>query len=165
MDAQSPPVRVLVAVALRGIRAALLIPNSTALRQYCSKLDQANSHVETCTDLASMLIEHGRTALDVFRGGRFVAAIGRNDPRLAALRDQADAIKWQWSQRSKSAEEDSRKWFSCDGLQRLRRNAEAEARLGEAGLLRRDLADAGITVSQAAERWRAQVHGQSSKAE
>jgi hypothetical protein len=163
VGAESSPVQAELAILLLGVHAALGHPAFTVM-QYCRQPDQANLRIETCTNLAAMLIGHGRTALDALTGRRIAEAIGWNDPRLTALHDQADAVQWQLSQRMKSAAEEGRTLFSCDGLQRLRHRAAAEARLGEAELLRRELADAGISVSQAAELWRAEVRQQSLKA-
>jgi len=160
MDAQSPPVQAQLAVSLVGVWAAFAVPVPSGLMQYCGKPDQANSHVETCTNLAAILIGQSRTALEVSLGGRIAETIGRSDPRVATMRDLADAIRWQWSQHMKSAVEESRTVFSCEGLQRLRRNMAAQAQLGEVGLLRQELADAGVSVSQTAERLRAEIRQQ-----
>jgi hypothetical protein len=164
-EAQPSPVQVQLAIVLVGFQAALTIPGPPGLRQYCSKLDAASSRFETCVNLAAMFIEHGRTALDVFLGGIIAERIGSNDPRLSALRDQADAITWQWSQQWKSELKESQSLFgSCDWLQRWRRNVAAGVRLGETAVLRQKLADAGITVSQAAQRRRAEIQQRSSEA-
>ncbi len=165
LGAEAPPAQAQLALVLIGVHAALTFPSLPGLAQYCGKPDQVDSRIETCTNLAAMLIGHSWTALEVHLGRRIAEAIGWNDPRLMALRDRADAIQWQLSQRMKSAAEEGRTLFSCDGLQRLRRRAAAEARLGETGLLLQELADAGISVSQAAERSRTEGQQQPLKAE
>jgi hypothetical protein len=82
--------------------------------------------------------------------------IGSSDPRLSAVLDQADAVRWQWSQVLKSIQLREHRLLSCDSLQALRRNAAARVRLGESGRLRQELAATGVTTSQAAQQWRAE---------
>jgi hypothetical protein len=105
-----------------------------------------------------LLIEHGRTAIDVVIGSKIAERVGWNDARLSALHDEADAMRWQISQELKSAQEHS--FYSCDSLQRLRRNMTAQAQFGESGFLRRQLAASGVTASRAAERRRDEMHRQ-----
>jgi hypothetical protein len=155
--AQSPPVQIQLAVWIVGIQAALTLPAVPVLTQYCGKAAQADSsRVQTCGDLAATLIEHGRTVVEVTVGAGVAERIGSTDPRLAALLEQADAMRWQWWQGIKSMQEQDGALLSCESLQVLRRNAAAEGQLGESGRLRQELADSGVTASQAAERWRAE---------
>jgi hypothetical protein len=154
---QSPPVQVQLAIVLRGIQAALAIPDYQGLMQYCGVAAQADpTRAQTCGDLAATLIEHGRSAIDVLVGGRVAEQIGSTDPRRSALVDQADAIRWQWSERLKSMRQQDHGLLSCESLQLLRRNAAVQVQLGESGRLRQELAASGVTASQAAERWRAE---------
>ncbi len=155
--AQSPPVQLRLAISLVGIEAALAFPEYQGLMQYCGGAAQADpNRTQTCGDLAATLIEHGRTVVDVAIGGKVAERIGSTDPRLSALLDQADAIRWQWSEELKSLQEQDHQLLSCNSLQVLRRNAAAQVQFGESGRLRQGLAASGVTVSQAAERWRAE---------
>jgi hypothetical protein len=155
--AQSPPVQLRLAISLVGIEAALAFPEYQGLMQYCGGAAQADpNRTQTCGDLAATLIEHGRTVVDVAIGGKVAERIGSTDPRLSALLDQADAIRWQWSEELKSLQEQDHHLLSCNSLQVLRRNAAAQVQFGESGRLRQGLAASGVTVSQAAERWRAE---------
>jgi hypothetical protein len=156
---QSPPVQIQLAVALIGIEAAIASPYVQVLPQYCSAAAQADpNRVQTCSDLAAVLIEHGRTELEVSIGGKVAESVGGTDPRLSALRDEADAMRWQWGQMLKSLQDriQNNDWLSCDSLQGLRRKTAAELQFGKAGYLRRELAASGITTTQAAQRWRAE---------
>ncbi len=155
--AQSPPVQVQLTIWLVGIHAALGFPGYQGISEYCGAAAQADpNRAQTCGDLAATLIEHGRNAVDVSIGGRVAEQIESTDPRRSALLDQADAIRWQWSEWLKSMQQRDHALYSCDSLQVLRRSAAAQVQLGESGRLRQELAASGVTVSQAAERWRAE---------
>jgi hypothetical protein len=158
LAAQSPPIQMQLAISLLGIQAALPLPDFHALAQYCSGAAQTDPNgIQTCSDLASTLVEHGRTEVEVMVGGRIAEQIGSTNPRLSTLRDEADAIRWQWGQWLKSMRETDHRSLTCNSLQALRRNAAVRAQLGESGRLYQQLAVSGLTASQAAERWRADM--------
>jgi hypothetical protein len=167
LGAQSPPVQIQIAVALIGIQAALPLPNLSVGREYCGTVAQDPNRVQTCGDLAAVLIEHGRTEFEVLAGGWIAERVGGTDPRLSALRDEADAVRWQWEQMLKSLQDhmQDNDWPSCDSLQRLRRKTAAELQFGRAGSLRQELAASGVTIAQAAQRWRAERQARLRKAE
>jgi hypothetical protein len=157
LAAQSPPVQIEISILLLGIQAAWSHPYYQALTQYCSASAQADpNRVQTCGDLAAILINQGRSEVDVMFGAKILEQIGSSDPRLSAVLDQADAVRWQWSQVLKSIQLREHRLLSCDSLQALRRNAAARVRLGESGRLRQELAATGVTTSQAAQQWRAE---------
>ncbi|HEX4584826.1 MAG TPA: hypothetical protein VH183_08340 [Burkholderiaceae bacterium] len=158
LGAQPPPVQFQLAIELLGIQAAFPLPDFPVLHEYCSTASQDPSRVQTCDDLAAVLIEHGRSHIEVLIGGKIVEWVGATDPRLSALRDEADAIGWQWSQMVRSAQDRTQDdvLLSCDSLRRLRRNTAARLQFGEAGYLRRELAASGVTIAQAAQRRRAE---------
>ncbi|MBV8211250.1 MAG: hypothetical protein JO133_14440 [Burkholderiaceae bacterium] len=43
---------------------------------------------------------------------------------------------------------------SCESLQRFRKDMRVQAQLGEAGRYRRELLESGVTIAEAARRWR-----------
>ncbi len=149
-----PPIETSLVVTLLGIRAALPLPNQSSLLRYCSAdaLREPN-RAQTCSDLAATLIQHGHTAIDAAVGGAIVRKVGGTSPRLAALQDEGDALRWQMSQIQTSAED--MQFLSCDSLHRYRGEFADRAQYGEAGDLRRALAASGISTKQAAEQWRA----------
>jgi hypothetical protein len=155
--AQAPPVQVALAAEMLGIQGAFASPEYLVLTQTCSVAAQADpNRVQTCGDLAATLVEHGRSEVDVFFGGKVAERMAPADPRLSHVLDEADAIRWEWSQEMRSMLQQEDRVLSCDSLRVLRRIAAARARLGESGRLRQELAASGITTAQAAERWRAE---------
>ena len=159
LAAQPPAIQVGLAIRLLGIQAALPIPDPHGLMQYCGTAVQADQdRVRTCGDLAATLIEHSRTAVEVSIGARVAERVGWADPRLAGLRDEADAMRWQMARMwQKSGQEDL---LNCDSLARLRSHMAARAQVGERGWLHQELAASGVTTEQAAERWRALLREQ-----
>jgi hypothetical protein len=149
-----PPVQVQLAIMLLGVQAALPLPELQTSIRACGTAPPAGPLVETCGDLAALLIERGRTVIEALIGSKIAERVGWTGPRLSPLHDQVDAMRWQMSQAMKSAQEQV--LLGCDSLQRLRRNASVRAQFGESGLLRRELAESGVSTSQAAERWRAE---------
>jgi len=156
-----PPVQPRLAVALLGVQAALPLAALQVATQYCGGSAPTDSRAETCGDLAALLIEHGRTAIEVFVGSKIAERIGWSDSRLSALHDDADAMRWRLYMAPQSLQEHV--LLSCDSLQQLRRTMTAAAQLGEAGAVRRDLAESGVSASQAAEQWRAETRRKASE--
>jgi len=148
-----PAIERSLVVTLIGIRAALPLANQANLLRHCSAdaLREPN-RAQTCGDLAATLIQHGHTAIDAAVGVAIVRKVGGTSPRLAALQDEGDALRWQMSQVQTSAED--MHLLSCDSLRRFRGESAERAQYGEAGQLRRALAASGVTTQQAAERWR-----------
>jgi hypothetical protein len=152
--ALSPTIQIDLAGSLLSIQGGLPHPNLSVVMHYCGIAAQLDpNHVQTCGDLAATLVEHSRTAIEVLTGGRVAERVGGTDPRLAALRDEADAMRWQLWPVQKPQQEHMLP--NCDSLQRLRPNMVAEMQFGESGRLRQELAASGVTTTQAAERWRA----------
>ncbi|HEV3017469.1 MAG TPA: hypothetical protein VGY49_00470, partial [Burkholderiaceae bacterium] len=90
-------------------------------------------------------------------GTRIGEQLGWPPPRLAALRDVAEAMEWQkWQRSEKWQREDLRRVYSCEMLQSLRKNLLAQVQLGQSGSLRQEFAASGLKTSQAAEQWRAE---------
>ena len=158
-EVQSPAVQLELVALLRGIQAAAALghPYYRLLVQYCTTSAPADpGRVQTCSDLAATLIEHGRPVFDVTVGAKILEQIGSSDPRLSAILDEAESVRWQWYHLPKLIQESGHGLLSCDSLQALRRNAAAQARLGESGRLRQQLAASGLTTAQAAQLWRAE---------
>ncbi len=155
---QPPSIQPQLAVTLLGIQDAFSLPAFQVLTQYCRTATQADPKFETCGNLAALLIEHSRTLIEAFVGGKIAEKIGWTDPRFSALRDEVDALRWQFSRASKSSEQHI--LLSCESLQRLRRDMGTRAEFGEAESLRRQLVESGVTTSQAAQRWRTEIHRQ-----
>jgi len=150
----SPTVQIDLAGSLLSIQGGLPHVSLSVVVHHCGIAAQSDpNRLQTCSDLATTLIEHSRTAVEVLIGGRVADRLGWTDPRLAALRDEADAMRWQLSPMHKSQQE--LRLPSCESLQRLRPNMVAEMQFGESGRLRQELAASGVTTAQAAERWRA----------
>jgi hypothetical protein len=150
--ALSPTVRIDLAGSLLSIQGGLPHPNLSVVLHYCGIAAQSDpNRLQTCGDLATTLISHSRTALEVLTGGRVAERVGWTDPRLAALRDEADAIRWQLSSIQKPQQDQMLP--GCDS--RLLQSVVVQAQFGESGRLRQELAARGVTTAQAAERWRA----------
>jgi hypothetical protein len=153
-----PAIQADLAIMLFGIQAAMPRPNLFVLLRYCGMDEQPDSNrVQTCGDLAATLIEDG-SPLEVHMGVSVAEQLGWAGPRLEALREQAEAMQWEMLQIQQKAQRwDERQLYSCESLQLFRRNAAARAQLGESGRLRHELAASGLTNSQAAEQWRAEI--------
>jgi len=156
MATLSPTVQIDLAGSLFSIQGGLPHPNLSVVMHYCGISVQSDpNRVETCGDLAATLIERSRTAVEVLIGGRIAERVGWTDPRLVALRDEADAMRWRLSSMGtwRISQQESM-LSSCDSLQRLRRNMVAQAQLGESGRLRQEIGASGLTTAQAAKQWR-----------
>jgi hypothetical protein len=154
-EAQPPPIQPQLAVTLLVIQSVFPIPDFQVATQYCRTPAQADPKFETCGNLAALLVEHSRTLIEVAIGGKIAELVGSTDPRLSALRDRADALRWELSQAAKSPQEYV--LSSCESLQRLRHDMGIRAEFGEAGLWRRKLAESGVPTSQAAQQWRTEI--------
>jgi len=151
--ALSPNFQIELAGSLLSIQGELPNPNLSAVVHYCgigAQLDP--NHVQTCGDLAATLVERSRTAIEVLIGGRIAEQVSWANPRLASLRDEADAMRWQLFRMQESQQ--AQMLPGCYSTQRLLRNVIAQAQFGESGRLRQELAARGVTTAQAAEAWR-----------
>jgi hypothetical protein len=158
MAALPPPIQSDLAITLSGIQATFSAPDLFLLLHYCGLDGQIDSNrMQTCGDLAATLIERDRSEIDGHFGTRIGEQLGWPAPRLAALRDEAEAMEWQiWERQQRRQREDLRRTYSCDTLQWLRKNMLAQAQLGQSGRLRQEFAASGLKTSQAAEQWRAE---------
>jgi len=151
--ALSPNFQIELAGSLLSMQGELPNPNLAAVVHYCgigAHLDP--NHVQTCGDLAATLVERSRTAIEVLIGGRIAEQVSWANPRLASLRDEADATRWQLFRMQESQQ--AQMLLGCYSTQRLLRNVIAQAQFGESGRLRQELAARGVTTAQAAEAWR-----------
>ena len=151
--ALSPNFQIELAGSLLSMQGELPNPNLAAVVHYCgigAHLDP--NHVQTCGDLAATLVERSRTAIEVLIGGRIAEQVSWANPRLASLRDEADAMRWQLFRMQESQQ--AQMLLGCYSTQRLLRNVIAQAQFGESGRLRQELAARGVTTAQAAEAWR-----------
>jgi hypothetical protein len=152
--ALSPTFQTELAGTLLSIQGGLPHPNLSVVMRYCGDAGQTVAgHVQTCGDLAAMLVERSRTAIEVLVGGRVAEQVSWANPRLAPLRDEADAMRWQLFRMPGSQQ--AQMLPGCDSTQRLLAIAAAQAQFGESGRLRQELAARGVTTAQAAEAWRA----------
>jgi hypothetical protein len=158
MAALPPPIQSDLTITLSGIQATFPAPDLFLLLHYCGLDGQVDSnHMQTCGDLAATLIERDRSEIDGHFGTRIGEQLGWPAPRLANLRDEAEAMEWQmWERQKKRQREDLRRTYSCETLQWLRKNMLAQVQLGQSGRLRQDFAASGLKTSQAAEQWRAE---------
>jgi hypothetical protein len=152
--ALSPTFQTELAGTLLSIQGGLPHPNLSVVMHYCGDAGQTIAgHVQTCGDLAAMLVERSRTAIEVLIGGRVAEQVSWANPRVAALRDEADAMRWQLFRMPGSQQ--AQMLPGCDSTQRLLPIATAQAQFGESGRLRQELAARGVTTAQAADAWRA----------
>jgi hypothetical protein len=152
--ALSPTLQTELAGTLLSIQGGLPHPNLSVVMHYCGDAGRTIAgHVQTCGDLAAMLVVRSRTAIEVLIGGRVAEQVSWASPRLAALRDEADAMRWQLFRMPGSQQ--AQMLPGCDSTQRLLPIATAQAQFGESGRLRQELAARGVTTAQAAEAWRA----------
>jgi len=153
-----PPIQADLAITLAGIQATLPLPNLFLLLHYCGLDGPVDpNRVQTCGNLAATLIEHDRSEIGAHMGARVAEQLDWAGPRLAALRDEAEAMEWQMLQRQQKWQmEDMRRIYSCDTLQSFRNNMRAQVQLGQSGRLRQDFAASGLSLSQAAQQWRAE---------
>jgi hypothetical protein len=152
--ALSPTFQTELAGTLLSIQGGLPHPNLSVVIRYCGDAGQTIAgHVQTCGDLAAMLVQRSRTAIEVLIGGRVAEQVSWANPRVAALRDEADAMRWQLFRMPGSQQ--AQMLPGCDSTQRLLPIAAAQAQFGESGRLRQELAARGVTTAQAADAWRA----------
>jgi hypothetical protein len=158
MTALPPPIQVDLTIMLLGIQATSPAPGLFLFLPYCGLDGPIDANrTQICGDLAAMLIERGRSEIDGHFGTRIGEQLGWAAPRLAALRDAAEAMEWQkWQRSQKWQREDLRHLYSCETLQSLRKNLLAQVQLGQSGRLRQEFAASGLKTSQAAEQWRAE---------
>jgi len=158
MTALPPPIQVDLTIMLLGIQATSPAPGLFLFLPYCGLDGPIDANrTQICGDLAAMLIERGRSEIDGHFGTRIGEQLGWSAPRLAALRDAAEAMEWQkWQRSQKWQREDLRHLYSCEMLQSLRKNSLAQVQLGQSGRLRQEFAASGLKTSQAAEQWRAE---------
>jgi len=146
---QPPLVQAMLDAQLIGMRAAFVVPNVQTAALYCKAGANSANSAQICGDLAALLIEHGQTLMEVSIGGHIAEKVGWADPRLSVLRDQVDALRWQMDKDAKSWKEP----VGCVAIQQT----NARVLRGELAFIRRELADSGVSVSDAAERWRAEA--------
>ena len=148
-----PGVQFDLAGSLYSIQGGLPHPPLTTFAHYCGEEMQLYpDRVKTCGDLAATLIEHGHTPIEVLAASRVAERIGWTDPRLARLRDQSDAMRWQIFGAGQAPNYLS--LHGCDSLKRLRDYMIVNGEVGEVRQLREALANEGISTAQAAQRWR-----------
>ncbi len=162
LGAQPLPVQAQTNMLLIGIGAAFPTPGYNVLEKYCGSDDAADpARLQTCGDLAAVLIEHGRSNPEVWVGNLIVKRVGGTDPRLSRLGDEADAFLWQAGQDLMVVP--SHTAPDCEWMRQLRTNMTEQARSGEAARVWRELAASGLTPPQAAELLRARIRAGAAK--
>jgi len=139
-----------LAVRLIGTEAAFSMPYFV-VSQYCSVTDVRDSNrQQICSAVAEVLSSKGTNLMDLGFGTTIGQRAGWPAERVAALREEHDAL----SQVSSSITTDAARPLSCAALQKLARYAVDLGRYGELGVTRRALKQSPDNVASLARRYR-----------
>jgi uncharacterized protein YmfQ (DUF2313 family) len=151
--------------ALMGVEASFPQTYLNVLTQACGAAAVADpARARTCGDLTVNLVERGRSVMGAAVGGRIAERIAGTDERLLAVRDKADAMRWQQWQAQIPLKSEEVNLLSCDSLQRFHQRLSVQAQIGENQQTLQELAASGVTIPQAAQRWRAFMSARSGTA-
>lgn len=146
----SPLVRAYLPVSLLGIEAGLLPYSIGQISRYCSIDGLKDPHVaSTCSSLAELFAERGRTLIDFGVAIRLGERVGWNPRRLGELQRERDALMQLASNMVTSD-----RW-DCDSVARANAYVGNVAHMGELAALRMELTNSGESSRELARRWNA----------
>ena len=105
---------------------------------------------QTCESLATLLVEHGDNLVDLTVGRTLGERVGWPAERLAALRDERDALMALQRERV-----DADQGYGCSALDKQTAYFAEVGRRGELGALRDALRRSGRSAESVARSWRA----------
>jgi hypothetical protein len=103
-----------------------------------------------CSALAELMVSKGTSLLDVSLGLSIGARAGWSRPRVAALKQEHNALLQAITQATPSREDEL---WTCSGVQRINTYFADKARLGEVGAAREALERSGETAQDMAEKY------------
>jgi hypothetical protein len=135
--------------AMQGVVALPLLAGARAASQFCSSeaLRDSNRR-QTCELLANVLVDKGKTAVDVNIGLSVRERLGWPKERVQAMRDEQQALLDASGQHLSQAGE-----LSCEGVQRMTQWASLTDQLGELGAAREVFRRSGRSLQQATREW------------
>jgi hypothetical protein len=146
----TPAQRLVYLSQLLGVYAAAPVPPYQALNQACTAAAMTDpSRRRTCDGLATLLTERGDSLLELSLGIAIGERAGWTAERVAALREQRDAMRFL-GQTDVVPEDVS----SCRFLQRLEERTRELATIGELASARRQLAASDRPPATLAAAWR-----------
>lgn len=140
-----------VTVMLIGVFAAWAYPDYQAVGRYCSgdAVRDANRS-QSCDAIASALVAHGSTLIDLGIGIRIGERVGWSGEKLAAVKMQRDAV--MATQSSLFTDDEI---YSCRAMNVIRTHVERLAQAGgELGAARLAIQDSGKTIAELAQEYR-----------
>lgn len=145
----------LVALALIGVQAAYALPSYASLLKRCAdpQLADANRRL-VCDDMAHLLVERSRGAIDVSIGYRLAERLRWNAGSLRAVDDLRLALQSPALTPQLAAEPAD--VLSCTALDGMRDRAVTQAQTGERAYLTGRLEALGLDTAEAARSVRAQ---------
>jgi len=134
---------------MQGVVALPLLAGARAASQFCSgeALRDSNRR-QTCETLASVLVDKGKTSVDVNIGWGVRERLGWPKERVQAIRDEQQALLDASGQHLSQAGE-----LSCEGVQRMTQWASLTDQLGELGAAREVFRRSGKSLEQATREW------------
>lgn len=145
----------LVAFTLIGIQAAYAFPSYASLLDRCSESQVADANRRlVCDDVAHLLVERSRGAIDVSIGYRLAERLRWDEGRLRAVDDLRLAMQSPALEPAISARPSD--LLSCAAIDELRNRAVTQAQAGERAYLAGRLEALGLDTAAAARPVRAQ---------
>jgi hypothetical protein len=134
---------------MQGVVGLPLLAGARATSQYCSSeaLRDSNRR-QTCELLANVLVDKGKTSVDVNIGLSVRERLGWPKERVQAMRDEQQALLDASGQHLSQAGE-----LSCEGVQRMAQWAGLTDQLGELGAARELFRRSGKNLEQATREW------------
>jgi hypothetical protein len=141
-----------LAMQMVGIEAATASLHYSPAAKYCSEPAMSDADVrQQCDALAELLVRKGTNLLDLSMGTNIGARAGWPKSRVAALKEERDALMQAITQATPNSDDDL---WSCDGVRHGNAYMGEWQRLGELGAARESLERSGETVSELAQKHR-----------
>jgi hypothetical protein len=152
MPAELTPLqRASLAIEVMGIESALGSLELAYAGHHCSADAVQDIDVRRqCSALAELMVSKGTSLLDVSLGLSIGARAGWSRPRVAALKQEHNALLQAITQATPSREDEL---WTCSGVQRINTYFADKARLGEVGAAREALERSGETAQDMAEKY------------
>jgi hypothetical protein len=147
-DDLTPLQGLLLAERMKGYEAALAEPQDLYLTQYCSSEAVQDQTVRNeCGAIAELLVRTGTTLLDLGVGRAIGSRVGWSSSRLAALKDESDALIQEMTLRERMS-------WECDSIKSTYDLISEGARIGERAAAMESLERSGSTLQERAAQWR-----------
>jgi len=154
--------RFVVQTTTVGVFAAAPVTGYAEIATLCDSNALAEPQRRTqCDRLATVLVEADSTMLGLLMGARLGERVGWPAQRVAALKEQLDAINGL----SLDPRVQPGRWLGCEAFDLLQQRSSDMLRLGETGALRRAIAESGRPVAELAREWRDYVRREQERAQ